>query len=209
MLHLIADNATSEENPRSFSSSNGVTLLPSSGVMLNLHSLDGWFCHPFYRVSPSYSISAPCLSKWSWHPASTSSAPKIMLCGSLGTWYAVLAYAGSFFIASSNVFFVLIGTAAGVSNSLFCFCIFATIHFARSPMHDMEAAVSRNAVVLLGLGGGRSQGFLSATFIVLLTMSPPAGPHRHSPFLTFLISRSKYACFLFLASCRSGQYAGR
>ena len=87
--------------------------------MLNLQNLAASSLHPLYRVSSSSSISAQYLSKCSVHPASTSSAPDMMLWGNYGTVNGVFAFSGSLGILSAIVVVVAIGVVDGVSNNVF------------------------------------------------------------------------------------------
>ena len=82
-------------------------------VRLNLHSLEGLSLHPRYRVSPSKSISALCLYRWTPNPALTSSQAVIRLWGMYGTLNAFLAALGSFFNINSRVSVVRISALLG------------------------------------------------------------------------------------------------
>ena len=88
-------------------------------VRLNLHSLEGFSLHPLYRVSPSNSISALCLYRWTPHHASTSSQATIRLWVMSGTLKDFLAALGSFFNINSRVSVVTISALFGVPRILF------------------------------------------------------------------------------------------
>ena len=150
------------------SSGNGINLLPSLGHMLKLQSLVALSLQPRYSVSPSSSISAPYLSKYSLHPASASSGPDSRLWGSCGTVNPILAGAGNFVILDFLVFVVVMATFDGVSKCLFFCCISALSTSASSPKQVKEAAVSKNAVVFFGCGGGAQPKVLSTGTCVVL-----------------------------------------
>ena len=96
-------------------------------VRLNLHSLEGFSLHPRYRVSPSNSISALFLYRWTPHPASTSLQSAIRLWGVSGTLNAFLADLGSFFNGKSRVSVATIAALFGVPRILFVSCVSDTL----------------------------------------------------------------------------------
>ena len=110
---IVANNPTFEG---SFYSGAvfGVTLFPPFEVMSNLQSLVGLSLHHWYSVSPSYSISAPCLLKCMLHPALTSSPPAIRLWGISGTLNAFLAVYGNLLSSNNWVSVVIIVVLLGV-----------------------------------------------------------------------------------------------
>ena len=145
------------------------------------------------------------LSKYSAHPASTSSGPERMLCGSPGTVNATFAGGGSLFINSSLVLVVLIGMLDGVSSNLFFRCILASLLGAPSIIHVTDAAVSKKLVRCLLFGGGAQPKTLSSSISVALyatASSAALPPHLRR----FTKAFSMAAAFLFLFSGFCGQY---
>ena len=148
------------------------------------------------------------LSKCRVHPASTSSAPDRMLWGSPNTSWAVLAAGGSLFIFISRVWRDFIGTLDGVSNFTGGNYIFAFLHLAFSPMHEVEAAVSKNADVSLGFGSGAQPRVLSCVgYKVLLIIGSSAALRSQRSLLTPL--RFSLSSLFFLFSGSVGQWWGR
>ena len=119
-------------------------------VRLNLHSLEGLSLYPQERVSPSNSISALCLYRWTPHPASTISQAGIRLWGMSGTLKAVLAALGSFFNINARVSDVTIAALFGVPRILFVSCSSAFLTCAPRPISGYDADESKKAVVLVG-----------------------------------------------------------
>ena len=144
------------------SSGSDINMLPSLGSMLKRQSRVPWSLQPLYSVSPSNSISPKYLLRYMLHPASTSSGPESRLWGSSSTVNPVLALSGSLFILNLIVSVVFTGTAAGVSSSLFFSCIIALSAAAPFARHVTDAAVSKKAHVLFGLGGGAQPNVLSS-----------------------------------------------
>ena len=153
-------------------------------VRLNLHSLEGLSLHPRYRVSPSNYIYTLCLYIWNPHPASTSSQDAIRLWGMSGTLKDFLAALGSFFNISSRVSAVTIAALFGVPWILFVSCSSDILMWAPRPMSEYDAAESKKAVVLVGLGGLVQPGRSSSLRIlkVLKTRLFSAGAPCHFPF---------------------------
>ena len=135
-------------------------------VRLNLHILEGLSLHPIYRVSPSNSISALCLYRWTPHPASTSSQAAIRLWGMSGTLNAFLAALGSFFNSNSRVSVVKIADLFGVPRILFVSRVYDILACAPCPISEYKAAESKKAAVLVVLGGLVQTSLLSSLRIL-------------------------------------------
>ena len=104
-----------------------------------------------------------------------------------GTLKAFLAYLGSFFNINSRVSVVTIAALVGVLMILFVSCSSDILTCVPRPIRDYDAAESKNAVVLLGLGGLVQPGCsLSLRILkVLKTRLLPAGAPFHFPFGVF------------------------
>ena len=92
----------------------GVSTLPLFEVRSKRHNLVALLRQPRYKVSPSHLISPYVFYRWRPHPASTSSALAMRLCGISGTLKAHLAAVGSFASRNSNVSVVHIVSFDGV-----------------------------------------------------------------------------------------------
>ena len=152
-------------------------------VKLNLHSLEVLSLHPRYRVSPSNSISALYLYRWTPHPASASSQDAIRLWGMSGTMKAFLAALGSFFNINSRVSVVTVATLVGVHRILLFSCSSDILTCAPRPIREYDADESKNDVVLVGLGGLVQPGCPSSLRILKLlkTRLLTAGVPCHFP----------------------------
>ena len=84
-----------------------------------------------------------------------------------GTLNAFLADLGSFFNINSRVSVVAIAALFGVPRILFVSCSSDILTCAPRPISEYDAAESKKAVVLVGLGGliqlGRSSSYLNFT----------------------------------------------
>ena len=153
--------------PRILFVSDGVLRFSPLEFRLNLHSLEGLSLHPQYRVSPSKSISALCLYIWTPHTASTSSQAAIRLWGVSGTLNAFLAALGIFFNINSSISVVTIAAFFGVPRILFISCSSDILKCVPCPISEYDAAESKKAVVLIGLGGLVQPGRLSSLKIII------------------------------------------
>ena len=162
----------------------GVLQFSPLEVRLNLHSLEGLSLHPLYRVSPSNYISALYLYRWTPHHASTSSQAAVRLWRMSGTLKYFLADLEGFFNINSRVFVVAIAALFGVPKILFVSCSSDILTCAPRPISEYDAAESKNAVVLVGLGGLVHPVLSSSLRIlkVLKTRFFPAGATYHLPF---------------------------
>ena len=101
-----------------------------------------------------------------------------------GTLKAFLAALGSFFNINSRVSVFSIAALVGVPSILFVSCYSDILMCAPRPIREYDAAESKNAVVLVGLGGLVQPGCsLSLRILkVLKTRLFPAGSPCHFPF---------------------------
>ena len=106
------------------------------------------------------------------------------LCGMSGTRKALLAAIGSLASRSSNVSVVTMLSFDGVPRVTFGSCTSARLQIASRPSRVSDAAVSKNTVVDLGLGGLVQPGSKSCSisFTLLTALSRSAGSPRHFPF---------------------------
>ena len=89
---------------------------------------------------------------WTLHPASTNYETATRLWGMLSTLKALLAVNGSFFGFNCRLSVVWIGMCEGVLSDMFDYCIITMSHAAYFCRIDVDAAQSRYAIVLFGVG---------------------------------------------------------
>ena len=101
-----------------------------------------------------------------------------------GILKAFLTALGSFFNIDSRVSVVTIAALFGVPRILFVSCSSDILTCAPRPISDYDAAESKKAVVIVGLGGLVQPGRSSSLRIlkVLKTRLFPAGAPCHFPF---------------------------
>ena len=118
-----------------------------------------------------------------------------------GTLKAFLAALGSFFNINSRVSVVTITTLFGVPRILFVSCSSDILTCAPRPISEYDAAESKNAVVLVGLGGLVQPGCSSSLRIlnVLNTRLFPAGAPCHFPFGA--LPKPAFVVLLYIVFC--------
>ena len=104
-----------------------------------------------------------------------------------GTLKFFLAALGVFFNINSRVYVVTIAALFGLPRILFVSCSSDILTCVPRPISEYDATESKNAVVVLGLGGLVQLGSSSSLRIlkVLKTRLFPAGAPCHFPFGAF------------------------